>query len=252
MGGGLKLQWSRKNTYLNNVIVKGGTAQFHSVWSLSRHYAARNIFAGQGLYGTCCYPAGTNIPAAIKSCIAQFDSNVVYDPKGNPPIITPDTDPTKMLYTWAQWQAAGLDVHSIVADPQFTDTNKTWPNYAPTGDYSVKTGSPALTLGFKNFPMDSFGVMPATTGAIQALSHDRRSTLTDVRNSVRFSWGRLIVSLPGDYRVIVTNALGRTIGVFNGRENSCFAIGPKMAGSAVFFVTVRWRQGSATRKFVMD
>jgi hypothetical protein len=27
-----------------------------------------------------------------------------------------------------------------------------------TGDYTVKDGSPALTLGFKNFPMTGFGV----------------------------------------------------------------------------------------------
>jgi hypothetical protein len=27
------------------------------------------------------------------------------------------------------------------------------------GDYTVKDGSPALTLGFKNFPMTGFGVV---------------------------------------------------------------------------------------------
>jgi hypothetical protein len=35
-----------------------------------------------------------------------------------------------------------------VADPMFVNP--------ATGDYGVKDGSPALTLGFKNFPMTGF------------------------------------------------------------------------------------------------
>src|SRR2546430_12655809 len=42
------------------------------------------------------------------------------------------------------------DEHSIVADAQFIDPAH--------GDYRVKERSPALSLGFVNFPMDRFGV----------------------------------------------------------------------------------------------
>ena len=45
---------------------------------------------------------------------------------------------------------SGRDERSIVADAQFVDP--------PKGDYRVKDGSPALALGFVNFPMDRFGV----------------------------------------------------------------------------------------------
>ena len=45
---------------------------------------------------------------------------------------------------------SGRDEHSIVADAQFVDP--------AAGDYRVKDGSPALALGFVNFPMDRFGV----------------------------------------------------------------------------------------------
>jgi hypothetical protein len=45
---------------------------------------------------------------------------------------------------------SGRDEHSIVADADFVDPAR--------GDYDVKSGSPALALGFKNFPMDQFGV----------------------------------------------------------------------------------------------
>lgn len=46
-------------------------------------------------------------------------------------------------------QAKGVDLHSKIGEPQFIN--------AAQGDYRVKKTSPALTLGFKNFPMNQFG-----------------------------------------------------------------------------------------------
>jgi hypothetical protein len=45
---------------------------------------------------------------------------------------------------------SGRDDNSIMADARFMDPAK--------GDYRVQDGSPALALGFVNFPMDEFGV----------------------------------------------------------------------------------------------
>ena len=50
---------------------------------------------------------------------------------------------------WAAWRANGFDRNSVFADPQFVDPL--------VGDYRVRDTSPALALGFKNFPMDGFG-----------------------------------------------------------------------------------------------
>jgi hypothetical protein len=47
-------------------------------------------------------------------------------------------------------EQSGRDANSIVVDAQFVDPAR--------GDYRVKDGSPALALGFVNFPMDQFGV----------------------------------------------------------------------------------------------
>jgi hypothetical protein len=55
-------------------------------------------------------------------------------------------------------QQSGRDSHSIVADAQFVD--------AAQGDYRVKRSSPALALGFMNFPMDQFGVQKPALRAI--------------------------------------------------------------------------------------
>ena len=52
----------------------------------------------------------------------------------------------------------GCDAHSLVGDPQFVNP--------AAGDYTVKEGSPALALGFKNFPMDQFGVQKPSLKAI--------------------------------------------------------------------------------------
>jgi len=55
-------------------------------------------------------------------------------------------------------QQSGHDEHSIVADAQFIDPAH--------GDYRVKDGSPALALGFVNFPMNQFGVQKPELKAI--------------------------------------------------------------------------------------
>jgi len=55
--------------------------------------------------------------------------------------------------------ASGLDENSISADAMFINPAK--------GDYRLRAGSPALKLGFKNFPMDNFGVQ---TTALKALA----------------------------------------------------------------------------------
>jgi hypothetical protein len=55
-------------------------------------------------------------------------------------------------------QQSGRDNNSIVADAQFVDPAR--------GDYRVKDGSPALKLGFVNFPMNQFGVQKPELKAI--------------------------------------------------------------------------------------
>jgi membrane-associated protease RseP (regulator of RpoE activity) len=50
------------------------------------------------------------------------------------------------------------DDQSSHGDPQFIDP--------ASGDYRVKEGSPALKMGFENFPMDQFGVKKASLKAI--------------------------------------------------------------------------------------
>jgi predicted metalloprotease with PDZ domain len=57
---------------------------------------------------------------------------------------TLDTDRTKFA-------KHDCDANSLVGDPHFVDSVH--------GDFRVKEGSPALKLGFVNFPIDQFGVV---------------------------------------------------------------------------------------------
>ena len=52
----------------------------------------------------------------------------------------------------------GWDQNSVFGDPLFVDP--------ASGDFRVKDGSPALNIGFKNFPMDQFGVKKPSLRAI--------------------------------------------------------------------------------------
>ena len=62
--------------------------------------------------------------------------------------------------TFAQWRADGLDTDSLIADPKFIGPEN--------GNYQVAEDSPALQLGFKNFPMDQFGVTKREFQAVVA------------------------------------------------------------------------------------
>ena len=84
----------------------------------------------------------------------RFEHNIVM--AGHQPILMDYWDATIDYNLFPsdtalrQAQALGLDNHSIAGNPKFKD--------ARAGDFRVAEDSPALRIGFKNFPMDQFGV----------------------------------------------------------------------------------------------
>jgi hypothetical protein len=57
-------------------------------------------------------------------------------------------------------QQNGTDQHSISGNPNFIE--------ARSGNYNVKPGSKALNIGFKNFPVNDFGVISPTLQKLSA------------------------------------------------------------------------------------
>jgi len=87
----------------------------------------------------------------------RFEHNIVM--AGHQPILMEHWDATidynllPSAPALRQAQSLGIDAHSRAGDPKFRDAHR--------GDFRVAEDSPALLIGFKNFPMDQFGVTSA-------------------------------------------------------------------------------------------
>lgn len=137
LNGGIKNREGFYRVVENNIMVNN-TFCPHVWFADSGDVVRRNIIWGP--YA----PAGTMPP---KPWGKEMDDNLVYR-AGDV-----GTQPATMLQS-----QSGRDEHSIVADAMFVDPAH--------GDYRVKPGSPALALGFVNFPMDRFGVQKPELKAI--------------------------------------------------------------------------------------
>ena len=126
--GGIKNREGFRRVVENNILVQGSYDPH--VW-----YADSGDIFRCNIVGTGYRPAHMPPPPWG----AEMDSNLVHVPGAK------TSAPAVHLR-----EQSGRDEHSIVADAQFVDPAR--------GDYRVRDGSPAVALGFVNFPMDRFGV----------------------------------------------------------------------------------------------
>jgi hypothetical protein len=127
LNGGLKNREGFYRTVENNIMVNNS---FHPhVW----YKHSEDVFA-HNIVCTAYKPIGVSPPWG-RAC----DSNLLHAAGQATPA------PATRLQ-----EQSGRDAHSLVADALFVDP--------ASGDFRVKAGSPALQLGFHNFPMDQFGV----------------------------------------------------------------------------------------------
>lgn len=127
LNGGIKLREGFYRHCENNIMVNN-TLHPHVWYVGSQDIFRHNIVCQPYRYGRVPQPWGK-----------VFDRNLHHVPG----VMSPRPAVTLQ-------QMSGRDAQSIVADAQFVDP--------AAGDYSVSEDSPALRLGFKNFPMDQFGV----------------------------------------------------------------------------------------------
>lgn len=130
MNGGIKNREGFHRIVENNVIA---ASSFHPhVW----YKHSGDIFRHNLIAAPQYFSAG-NMP--LPPWGAEMDYNLVCVPGKT------NIEPAPKLA-----EQSGRDAHSIIADAQFIDPAH--------GDFRVKESSPALKLGFTNFPMDQFGV----------------------------------------------------------------------------------------------
>jgi len=171
--GGLKNREGFFRVVENNVMVNNG---FHPhVWyKHSQDVVSRNIM-GCDHY----LPAG-GMPATPWG--KEFDNNFVHG-----------EGLTKLQHADALSDQSNRDEHSMVGDAMFIDPAK--------GDFRVKDGSPALKLGFVNFPMDQFGVQkPALKALARTPEIPKVNPLEQARQTVKranFAWQAAIRDIEG-------------------------------------------------------
>jgi hypothetical protein len=130
--GGLKLREGYNRVSTNNIIVNN--ALHPHVW-----------FPNSGDVFT-----GNIVMSAYKPAVMSRDAKWGWEVDRNL-FTTSHKDRLKFA-------ANGADANSLVGDPDFADP--------ATGDYTVRNEALAKAIGFKNFPMDRFGVQKPSLKAI--------------------------------------------------------------------------------------
>jgi hypothetical protein len=129
LNGGLKMREGYDRVATNNVLINN-TLHPH-VW----YAGSKDVFKHNIVFAAY-------LPALMERSIgpegkwgAELDSNL---------FVSSEADRGKFAVN-------GADQHSLVGDALFEDPGN--------GDFRVKENSPALLVGFKNFPMNEFGVV---------------------------------------------------------------------------------------------
>jgi parallel beta-helix repeat protein len=141
--GGFGMNYGRRNTIRNNIFAFGEQSQIEPIGGMAKapqdssYVLERNIFY---------WKAGHDVlrgPGQIKpGNKLEFRRNLYWqEGKGDLHFGT---------RSWDEWQKAGLDAGSKVADPLFVDPKK--------GDFRLKPGSPALEIGFEPFDLSTAGL----------------------------------------------------------------------------------------------
>jgi hypothetical protein len=144
---GLKLREGFRRKAYNNIIIVGRIG-CHAWYGSCYDSVYSNIIVPSPDFTTNGNQNAYDVQAMTLSSgnKCYIDNNLFWNKSGG----GVDYSPTKN---------AGFDAHSKIADPKFTN--------AAAGDYRVAENSPALALGFVNFPMDSFGRMNVVPDTMQ-------------------------------------------------------------------------------------
>ncbi len=149
---GFMIHYGRENVVRYNILARGRRATVMVGRIEPGHYSAsffNNILLGpsEGLYRS-----GYQGNIAQGALIAN--ANCLWFPGGKlAPSINPETylkdKAIPRFISFPQWQKAGHDQLSVVADPKLTEGKKTW---------HLAKNSPALKLGFKPWDWSKCGV----------------------------------------------------------------------------------------------
>ncbi|WP_158844690.1 right-handed parallel beta-helix repeat-containing protein [Streptomyces sp. NRRL WC-3742] len=134
LNAGIKLRDGFNRTVTNNILVNG------TIYEQITHRNVGDTIKNNITLSGKAYDNYQSDPATAKY---TADNNLFWN-NGQP-----------VSGLGGTWESNGLDKNSRTADPLFAQGSP-WTDPAMK-DYTVAAGSPALALGFTNFPMDRFG-----------------------------------------------------------------------------------------------
>lgn len=180
-----------------------------------RRHAWNNITVNNGLHPHVWYDGSKD----------QVYSNIFMSPHKPARMNSPYTDGTRVDENlFAANEAAvmkvsrklGWDGNSIFGDPMFVDPEN--------GDFRVKDGSPALKIGFENFPMDQFGV--------------KKPSLKAIARTPEIPKLKLPKDNGGEESAASVNFQGATLTELTGVEFSAFGVSEEEGGVAITEISV--------------
>jgi len=187
----------------NNVLLNGGLKMREGFGRIARN----NVILNNSLHPHCWYESSGDV----------FERNIVFDayqPAGGMPAGKWGKNVDRNQFSAPtsirdRFRAQSCDEHSMVGDPEFVDPS--------TGDFRVKDTSPAKKLGFRNFPMDRFGVRPAHLRKIA-----KRPEIPPVQQNVR-----------GQLPPVAVRWHGATVRDLSAMEFSAFGVAQDRGGVVI-------------------
>ncbi len=150
--GGFHQHYGRENTVRNNIFafaklgqIIRSRAEEHLSFTFERNIVIWDegplLGNNWGTTPSTYEDDGSLRKATSTTDFYRLDNNLYFQTTGEP-------------FTFGglsleEWRARGQDVHSLIADPLFVD--------AQNGDFTLREGSPAFTLGFKEIDLSGVG-----------------------------------------------------------------------------------------------
>jgi hypothetical protein len=151
-GVSVKLREGAYRTVENNIWVDSAVAPCFHVGNEDNHdrYVHNiTVMAGDDIYSVIAPPArGPWLEEVDGNCF--FSRSGTFTARVSQIRGDDGPEPGARRYDLEGWRKLGFDRHSVYADPLFVDPSK--------NDFRVRSGSPALRVGFKNFEMGQWGI----------------------------------------------------------------------------------------------
>ncbi|WP_036479371.1 right-handed parallel beta-helix repeat-containing protein [Myxosarcina sp. GI1] len=151
--GGIYINGGKKNLVENNIFINGGKNQlrvnFRDPGFATGNIIRRNLVVYKNPQATLWKSINKGFKAWQPVLMSECDYNLYWH-TGSLNLAAPKQTNLTPEGNFEQWQTAGFDRHSLIADPLFVN--------AEAEDYRLKPNSPAFKLGFKRIPLERIGI----------------------------------------------------------------------------------------------